>query len=206
MLRLRPLALLPLLALAACGAAPPPEETPAVDRLAPTTLYPMPDGAQWVYDVDTGGPEPPTLGIFEVVEAEGNRRSVANNRGMDARGNVRHGEPVTYEVVDGGIRHAASGAWLLRAPIELGAEWAARGGRTARVTALDAAVEVVAGRYEHCVEVTERGGEAGRIVRTVYCPGVGPVEIESRMDTELTMRSVTTHARLRSHDDGSDAF
>jgi hypothetical protein len=195
--------LLPGLLLPACGSAAPEVTEPAIDRLAPTTLYPMLEGAQWVYDVDTGGPEPPTLGIFEVVEARGETRTIANNRGMDARGQVRHGDPVTYELAPEGIRHAASGTWVLRAPIEPGAEWEAMGGRTARVTDVDASVEAVAGTFEHCVEVTESGGADGRVVRTVYCPRVGPVEIESRMETELTMRSVTTHARLRSYDDGT---
>ncbi|HJL18609.1 MAG TPA: hypothetical protein RMH99_23310, partial [Sandaracinaceae bacterium LLY-WYZ-13_1] len=164
------------------------------------------EGAQWVYDVDTGGPEPPTLGIFEVVEVEGDQRTIANNRGMNRHGQVRHGEPVTYEIADAGIRHAPSGAWVLRAPIAEGAEWEGMGGRTARVSDADATVEVFAGTYEHCVEITESGGADGRTVRTVYCPGIGPVEIESRMETELTMRSVVTHARLRSYDDGTGAL
>jgi hypothetical protein len=199
----RLLLLTPLLLLPACGPATPDVAEPEVDRLAPTTLYPMLEGSQWVYDVDTGGPEPPTLGIFEVVEATGDRRTIANNRGMDSQGQVRHGEPVTYEIAPEGIRHVASGAWVLHAPLEAGAEWDAMGGRTARVTDIDTSVEVVAGTYEHCVEVTESGGEDGRTVRTVYCPRVGPVEIESRMETELTMRAVSTRARLRSYDDGT---
>lgn len=177
-----------------------------MDRLAPRTLYPMLEGAQWVYDVDTGGPEPPTLGIFEVVESSGDTRTIANNRGMDREGRVRHSEPVTYELASDGIRHPASGGWILRAPIEEGAEWEGMGGRTARVTNLDATVEVVAGTYEHCVEVTESGADDGRTIRTVYCPRVGPVEIESRIETELTMRSVATRARLRSYDDGTGDF
>lgn len=190
------------LAVVACGPAAPRVAEPEIDRLAPTTLYPMLEGAQWVYDVETG-PEPPTLGIFEVIESSGDTRTIANNRGMDAQGQVRHGDPVTYEIEPQGIRHVASGGYLLRTPIEEGAEWDGMGGRTARVTDVDRSVEVMAGTYEHCVEVTETGGEDGRTVRTVYCPQVGPVEIESRMDTELTMRSVSTTARLRSYDDGT---
>ena len=197
------LSIVAALAAAGCGPSTPEVAEPTVERLAPTTLYPMRDGAQWVYDVETGGPEPPTLGIFEVLEASGDTRTIANNRGMDARGNVRHGDAMTYEIGDQGIRHVQSGGWVLRRPIEAGAEWPAMGGRTARVTNVDRSIEVFAGTYDHCVEVTETGGEDGRTVRTVYCPQVGPVEIESRMETELTMRSVSTRARLRSYDDGS---
>ena len=100
-----------------------------------------------------------------------------------------------------GIQYVAGG-WVLRAPVAEGAEWEAMGGRTARVTDLDATVEVFAGTYEHCVTIEETGGEDGRVVRTTYCPQVGPVVISSSMDTELTMRSVSTEARLRSYDPG----
>jgi len=189
-------------ALVACGSAVPEVAEPEIDRLAPTTLYPMNDGAQWVYDVDTGGNEPPTLGIFEVVAASGTSRQIANNRGMNARGQVTHGDPISYEIDPTGIRRASSEGWLLRAPIELGAEWPAVGGRSARVVDLDHTVEVFAGTYEHCVVVEEDGGEDGRVVTTTYCPEVGPVVIESSMETRMTMREVATRARLRSYDPG----
>lgn len=189
-----------------CGSAVPEVAEPAIDRLAPSTLYPMLSGAQWVYDVDTGGDEPPTLGIFEVIEATGQQRSIANNRGMDRAGRVRHGDPVGYRLEEEGIQHVASASWLLRRPIELGAEWTAMGGRTARVTDIAATVEVFAGRFDDCVEVTESGGEDGRTVVTTYCPQVGPVVIQSTISTELTMREVVTRARLRSYDDGTGGF
>ena len=189
---------------AGCGPATPQAEEPSVDRLAPTTLYPMEPGTQWVYDVDTGGGEPPTLGIFEVIEAVGHQRLIANNRGMTSAGQVRHGDPITYEITPDGIRHPSSGGWLLRAPLREGAEWDGMGGRTARVTDLDASVEVFAGTFEHCVEITETGGEDGRQVRTVYCPQVGPVLIESSMDMRLTTRQVATTARLRTHAPGGE--
>ncbi len=191
-----------LVATAGCGATTPSTPRPRGDRLAPTTLYPMLEGAQWVYDVHTGGDEPPTLGIFEVTRAQGSERSIANNRGMDARGRVTYGEPIVYEIEADGIRHVASGAWVLRAPLRDGASWEAMGGRTARVVDLDASVEVPAGTYEHCVAVEETGGEDGRTIRTVYCPEVGPVLMESRMDSQLTLRTVGTRTLLRSYDEG----
>ena len=193
------------LLLGACGPAAPRVAEPEIDRLAPTTLYPMLEGAQWVYDVDTGA-GPPVFGAFTVTDVSGDTRTIANNRGMDAEGNVRYAEPTTYEIGPEGIRHVATGMYLLRVPIEAGAEWETLGGRTARVTDLDHSVEVPAGSYDHCVEVTETGGEDGRTVRTVYCPGVGPVEQISRMDTQLTMQSVSTHSRLRSYSEGDDEF
>jgi hypothetical protein len=193
---------LTLVVLAGCGATSTPTARPRGDRLAPATLYPMIEGAQWVYDVHTGGDEPPTLGIFEVTSVEGARRSISNNRGMDSRGQVTYGDAIVYEAEADGIRHVASGAWVLRGPLRDGATWEAMGGRTARVVDLDASVEVPAGRYEHCVEVEETGGEDGRTVRTVYCPEVGPVLVESRMSSQLTLRSVGTRSVLRSYDEG----
>lgn len=188
--------------LVGCAASVTDVAAPTVDRLAPSTLYPMLEGSQWVYDVDTGGGEPPTLGIFEVTESEGARRSIANNRGMSADGQVTYGEPIEYEVTERGIRHLSSGGWVLRAPIREGASWDGMGGRTATVTDDDAAVEVVAGAYAHCVEVEETGGADGRTIRTVYCPSVGPVVVESRMSSELTTRTVSTRSALRSYDSG----
>ncbi|MGE0788787.1 MAG: hypothetical protein AB7S26_24150 [Sandaracinaceae bacterium] len=194
--------LLAISAVPGCGPAGPDVAEPEIDRLAPLVLYPMNEGAQWVYDVDTGGGEPPTLGIFEVIEATPSERQIANNRGMDSSGQVTHGDPISYRIADGNIQHSAGG-WLLRAPVELGAEWDAMGGRHARVTELDETVEVFAGRYEHCVRVEETGGEDGRVIRTTYCPQVGPVVIESSLTTEMTMREVSTRARLRSYDPGT---
>lgn len=191
-----------LLALSACGGPPPRAEVPRGDRLAPTTLYPMLAGAQWVYDVQTGGDEPPTLGIFEVTDVDGARRSIANNRGMDARGRVTYGDAAVYEVGPEGILHVASETWVLRAPLREGASWPAMGGRTARVVDLDATVAVTAGRYEHCVSVEETGGEDGRIIQTVYCPEVGPVLMESRMDSRLTLRAMAARTSLRTYDPG----
>ena len=206
LLALLPAALLLPLAIVGCGPATPTVAEAPVDRLAPATLYPMPEGAQWVYDVDTGGDEPPTLGIYEVVEVHGEQHRIANNRGMNSSGTVRYSEPVTYEAVGDGIVHVPSGTHVLRAPIADDAEWPAMGGRTAHVTNLEASADVPAGSYEHCVEVTESGGEDGRTVRTIYCPLVGPVLIESSLTSELTQRRVETSARLRSYDDGTDVF
>jgi hypothetical protein len=197
-------ALIVLVLLASCVQPAARVEAPAGDRLAPATLYPMIEGAQWVYDVDTGGDEPPTLGIFEVTESAGARRSIANNRGMSADGQVTYGDPIQYEVGPDGIRHVGSGGWVLRAPVHEGATWEGMGGRTAQVTDDDASVEVVAGEYEHCVTVEETGGEDGRTISTTYCPGVGPVVVESRMDSELTTRTVSTRSVLRSYDSGAD--
>jgi hypothetical protein len=191
-----------LLLAVGCGSVAPRVQMSEAVRLTPTTLYPMNEGAQWVYDVDTGGDEPPTLGIFEVTEVRGDQRSIQVNLGMDSEGTVTYGDATVYEVTDEGVRHVASNGWLLRAPLREGAEWEGLGGRTARVADLDVAVEVMAGNFEHCVAIEESGGEDGRVVRTTYCPEVGPVMVESTLEAQLTLRTVSATSRLRAYDPG----
>jgi hypothetical protein len=192
--------LLVVLALG-CGAASPTTSTPEGDPLDPQSLFPMPLGTQWVYDVQTDPRDPPTLGIFEVIEAEGNRRVIANNRGM-VGGEVQWAEPVTYELSAEGIRR--DGAWWLRAPIEVGATWQTIGGRRAEVLSVDRTVEVFAGTFEGCVEIEETGDRAGRRFHTIYCPGQGPTRMQTQLSTTLTMQTVETIAELRSFFLGSD--
>ncbi|MGF1464615.1 MAG: hypothetical protein ACFCGT_00650 [Sandaracinaceae bacterium] len=182
---------------AGCGAATPSANEASADPLAPSSLYPMTLGSQWVYDLRTG-PEPPSLGIYEVVEADGPRRTIAVNRGMDAEGTVGYGEPDHYDVTAEGIRHVASGAWVLKAPIRVGATWPALRGRTARVQAVDVGVEVIAGTFDDCVSVVETG-EATE-VRTVYCPGVGPAILEVHLELQLASGGAEIEGRLRSYD------
>lgn len=157
----------------------------------------MERGAQWVYDLHTG-PEPPGLGIFEVVRAEGRRRTIANKRGVGADGRPRYAAPRDYELSAEGIR-AVGGPFLLRAPVSVGETWPTLGGRTARVVSVSARPTVVAGRFEDCVDVRESGGADGRTVRTVYCPNIGPVLIESSMQARLTGMEAALVARLRSY-------
>jgi len=90
-------------------------------------------------------------------------------------------ESRTYDVVADGIVRDPSGAYLLKYPFKLGDKWAGAKGAEVEVTRVDAKVTVEAGTFEGCVETTEtiRGDEAG-LVRTVFCPDVGPVEAEVR--------------------------
>ncbi len=174
---------LALLVLTACGGAPSagPREPVTAAR-----LYPLGPGLVWSYNVDTGLGEPPTLAISQVVGAEGERFEVQNNRS----------DVVVYERRPEGIWRVASETWLLRNPIEVGAQWDGPGGRTARITSIDEAVETSNQRFEHCVRVEEAGGADGRRIATVYCPDVGPVLVESEMRTQLSGRDATVRAVL----------
>ncbi|GAC1533106.1 MAG: hypothetical protein NVS3B10_27710 [Polyangiales bacterium] len=71
------------------------------------------------------------------------------------------------------------GAFILKAPIDLGATWPGEHGGTAKVVSIDASPKVVAGSYTSCVQTVEEGGRPeGSQYVTTYCPGVGMVLLE----------------------------
>ena len=176
--------------LAACGAGAGGSTTPSSQALTPLRLYPLADGHIWSYDVDTG------TGMSTLAIARVSRRA-------DGRFDVNTGsEPNVYEVTPEGIKRA-SGTWLLRMPFEVNASWDLGGGRRAEITSVDASVETPAGNYAHCVEVAERGG-AGAQIRTIFCPDVGPVFVESSTEIAITHTTLRVTARLRGYSDGTD--
>ena len=160
--------------------------------MQPRNLYPLGPGYAWSYDVDTGTGVP-TLAITRVVEATGARFEVTS--GTDV---------IVYEVRDDGIFRPGNSTFLLKAPIRVGAEWPSTSGRISRVTSVTANVETTEGRFRGCVEVRETGGEAGREVRTVYCPNVGPVYVEAIQQLSLSSEPVRVIARLRGHQLGNE--
>lgn len=173
-----------------CGAGQSGATTPSDEPVTPQRLYPLADGHVWSYDVDTG------TGMSTLAIARVTRR-------QDGRFDVNTGsEPNTYEVTPEGIKRS-SGAWLLRGPIEVHASWDLGGGRRAEITSVDASAETPAGNFAHCVEVSETGA-VGAHIRTVYCPDIGPVLVESSMQMLVARENVRVIARLRGHSDGSD--
>ena len=158
------------------------------DATDPHAIYPLQPGNAWSYDVDTGESST-TLAVTRVEARNGN----------EAR--VRTGDRVVrYELVREGIRILPDGVWLVRAPFVVGAEWAAPGGRSARVVSVEVAMQTPAGFFEGCLEVLETGGELDLEVRTVYCPGVGPVSVASTMRSKVSERSLTVTATLRGYE------
>lgn len=171
--------------VAACAGKTPPVATPAA--LEPIDFYPFRAGNAWSYDVDTGEAST-TLAITRVETFDG---SLAQVRTANA---VLH-----YEVLPEGIRVLSADAWLIRAPVRAGATWPAPGGRTAELVSTDMVAETPAGRFDGCVEVREVGGKLELEVRTIYCPGIGPVSVTSTMRSNLSERVLTVSARLRGY-------
>lgn len=148
-------------------------------------LYPLAEGNAWSYDVDAAEGST-TLATTRVDRVEAGVAMVTT------------GEVTTrYRVSGDGIRVESEDGWLLRAPLRPGASWPARGGRTAEIVALGTQARTSAGTFERCVEVHEHGGQLRLEIRTVYCPGVGPVLVVSTMRSDVSDRVLTVSARLR---------
>jgi hypothetical protein len=177
------------LLLVACASGPAPR--PEAQALTPERLYPLALGSAWSYDVDAGDGES-VLAITRVVEAGPGYAGVLGGEG------VRR-----YELRPDGLFQSALGGYLLKAPIAANATWDAGRGITARVAETALAIETAAGRFTGCVRVIEEGAASGAVVRTVYCPDVGPVEVESRI--VLDHGAVQVIARLRGYRIGGEA-
>lgn len=156
--------------------------------LEPQDLYPLQTGNAWAYDVDTGESST-TLAVLRVETFDGRIAEVRTAQTL-----------LRYEVLPEGIRMPPGDEWVLRAPFERGATWPGRGGRTARLVSMGLRVETRAGAFEDCVLVSETGGELELEVRTVYCPRVGPVSVESTMRSNLSDRTLTVSAKLRGYE------
>lgn len=183
---MRALVLVVSMGVCGCGASKP--STPgSATPVAPIDLYPLRSGNAWSYDVNTGEPSS-TLAVTRVETVDG---SVAT---------VRTGErSLQYEIRKDGIRVVSEGTWLFRLPFEDGASWPARGGRTGQLVSTEVSIETPAGSFTGCLEVVETGGKLELEVRTVYCPYVGPVAVDSTMRSNVSNRTVSVHARLRGY-------
>jgi hypothetical protein len=151
-------------------------------------LFPLATGNAWSYDVDTGESST-TLATSRVETFDGRFAEVRTAQTL-----------LRYEVLPEGIRVPPGDAWVLRLPLEEGASWPGRGGREARLVSVGLSMETRAGVFEDCVLVSETGGELDLDVRTVYCPRVGPVSVESTMRSSTSDRVLTVSAKLRGYE------
>jgi hypothetical protein len=71
------------------------------------------------------------------------------------------------------------GAFILKAPLEVGTSWPGEHGGTTRIVSKDASAKVAAGSYSGCIQTVEDGGRPpGSRYTTTYCPDVGMVLLE----------------------------
>jgi hypothetical protein len=171
---------------AACGAAAP--KGGAASSITVERLYPLRAGSIWTYDVDTGEGLP-VLAITRVLAASNGQIEVSS--GSDS---------LHYEQRADGLFRVDVSSYLLKAPLTAGAFWEGHDGGRAEITRIDARASTPAGEFSNCVEVVETGGPSDKRVRTVFCPDVGPVEIESSLHIQLTGKSTRVLGKLRGYD------
>jgi hypothetical protein len=169
----------------ACGGARGGQK--ADDRHAVDRLYPLREGAVWSYDVDAGEGLP-ILAISKVTLATPEAADVTTGR-----------ETVHYERRPDGLFRPDRDAYVLKAPIRVGASWDVGDGATAEVTSIEKTVETASGTFTACAEVVESGAR-GKVVRTVFCPDVGPAELETTMTMPGGGTAARVYAKLRGYD------
>lgn len=181
---MRGFVLLLCLMVVACGSAQPTVAEPALPKHHPWRLFPLMEGNAWAYDVDTGDGDN-VLAVTRVTNVIGNLADVATGNETPSR----------YELREDGIFSVGTGTYLIQEPITPGTTWPTSGEKIATITAIDVAIETPAGNYTDCVAIEENAAESGLQIRTVYCPDVGPVEVQSHMQLSNQLAHVV--ARLR---------
>jgi hypothetical protein len=168
------------------AAAKAPQQTAgAVDPLAPERYLPLVHDTVFAYE--TSSEATGETGVLMM--------SIARPRPDLAE--VKIGSRVQrLDLSKEGIRHA-TGGYLLKAPLAVGSRYKGQFGEV-RITTLDRAVEVPAGKFKGCLEtVEETQVPAAKRATTVFCPDVGIVILvaEGTSDGEYTVE----RAQLRSH-------
>lgn len=165
-------ALLPFvfaLALSSCGGSADKAKAPAPSKFkGPLAYYPFEPGTQWSFMVYGPPGTPGLLKVDKVVAFDGQLALVQSGEST-----------LTYRVAPEGIYREPAHVFLLKWPIVLGDTWPGAKGSKVEVTKTDLKITVEAGSFEGCVEITERvGGDAAGLLRTTFCPDVGPVLVE----------------------------
>lgn len=157
-------------------------------RLTIERLYPLRAGSVWSYDVETGD-GPPTLAITRVLSASQGRAEVSSG-----------GPTIVYEQRADGLYRVDRGVYALKRPLAVGTRWETGHGGSAEITAVGQVVNTLAGEFAGCLEVRESEPAAQKQVRTVFCPDVGPVEVESSIALTVSPRGARVVAKLRGYD------
>jgi len=182
------LSLLLLFTLTGCGSAggaAAPKPVAASDPLAPERYLPLVDDTVFAYETSSE------------ATGESGVLMMAVRRERPERAEVKIGGRIQrLDIAPDGIRHA-SGGYLLKPPLKVGAEFRGQFG-TVKVTTLERSVEVPAGKFTGCLEtVEETRAPVPKRATTVFCPEVGIVMLvaEGTSDGEYTVE----RAVLRSH-------
>lgn len=100
-----------------------------------------------------------------------------------------------FSYTEEGVLSDATGAFILKEPLAVGASWRGEHGGVTRITSIDKAALVPAGRFTGCVEtVEERRGDRPVRYATTFCPGVGVVALEAEAGAALERAELKSYA------------
>jgi hypothetical protein len=142
-------------------------------QLEPRDYYPLSVGTAWEYEVVALG-APPEIEKVEIVKQEAGAT-------LDTKGGRIWSDAF-------GIRDDKR--YLLRKPLEVGAEWtnvvSVSSTERYRVAAVGAGCVAPSGSYENCVTVESRNrikGDDYLVNEIVFAPGVGIVRVTTTLET-----------------------
>ncbi len=129
------------------------------------TYFPLEEGRLYHYVTTEAGEPGMLVARVHRVDATHGELRLSNT----SKRFVYSAEGVAYD----------GGAFILKAPIDVGATWPGEHGGTTRVASVSASPKVAAGSYASCVQTVEEGGRTpGARYTTTYCPGIGMVLLE----------------------------
>ena len=160
------------------AAAPPAPAAEGVER-----YMPLPAGFVYQYDVETDAGETGRM----MMQVSRPRAGLVE---LDVAGKVQR-----LEVSPDAVSHV-TGGYLLKAPLELGAEWKGQFG-TVRVASVTRAIQTPAGAFDACVETVEEAATPPKRATSVYCLDVGLVRLH--IEGELGTEAGSVETTLRSY-------
>jgi hypothetical protein len=157
--------------------SPPARSSSAAD------YYPLDPGWKWAYDLEKDGQK--MLALYAVVE-----------RSADTAVIQAGDDRLTYAVTAEGVAQKEGtmiGDFVIKNPVAAGTQWPVTGG-VAKIVAIEQEITVDAGKFSHCAVVEVARNDPGRLVRTTFAPGVGPVAIELQIQFGGSLVTVTRAA------------
>jgi hypothetical protein len=161
-------------------------------NLTAADFYPLQPGWKWAYDVEKDGMN--ILATYAVLERNGDTAVVQTGD-----------ERLTYAVTPEGIAQKDGGMlgdFVIKNPVQVGAEWAVEGGR-AHVVSVTADFKLDSGEhYLGCLVVEVTRTDPVRVTRTTFAPDLGPVLLEMQVQSgpgpgQAQQLTTLTRARLR---------
>lgn len=165
-----------------------PATTPAARAPAPPAegverYLPLPEGFVYQYDIETDTGETGRM----MMHVSRPRAGMAE---LEVAGKVQR-----LEVSADAVQHA-TGGYLLKAPLDLGAEWKGQFG-TVRVASVTRSVQTPAGAFQACVETVEEATTPPKRATSIYCLDVGLVRLH--IEGEQGDEAVSVETTLRSY-------